>query len=110
MLQDGFTALTVAAKCDESGEVTKALLEHKDIDANAVDKVGVFGWQCASGMGVLCGHCTHGMGVVQGPRDVVQTGGQGLQAHRAAAGPWRGMGAWWVCMGLAGDTEGSGVR
>ena len=99
VLQDGVSALMVAAKHDKSGEVTKALLEHSNIDANATDKVGVLGWHCSGGMGVLRGHCMHGMSVVQG-RD------QGLQAHRAAAGPQRGMGAWWVSTGLAGETVG----
>ena len=51
MLQAGDTALMVAGQHSERVEVLKALLEHKDIDVNATNKVGVFEGHHARGMG-----------------------------------------------------------
>ena len=42
VMQDGRTALMVAARLDDKGDVLRALLGHKDIDVNVKDKVGVF--------------------------------------------------------------------
>ena len=65
VLQDGWTALMYAAEHDKSSEVTKALLEHKDIDVNATNMVSVCSGGTVQGAwGFFHDHHMRGMGVV----------------------------------------------
>ena len=70
MLQDGYTALMVAADHMNAGNCTKTiteLLKRDDIDANAVNKVRVLGGTMHRACGsVGCGRRVHAMFVVTG--------------------------------------------